>query len=217
MKRSADKLIMAVNTDSFFLSHRLPLAESAVASGMDVTIISVDTGKRRKIEEHGFRFVALPMSPSRVSVRGDVRSLRVLMSEFRKSPEAVVHLVGMKMILLGVLASRLTGKKGIINAVSGLGIAFESMTFVPKMVLRLLRILGAGAGRIAGTIFQNADDERIFGAYRVPMGEIGRTRGSGIDLSAVRQAPFPQGNELRIVYAGRLVRSKRVEDFCRAA
>ncbi|MDE5552314.1 MAG: hypothetical protein K2I91_03845, partial [Muribaculaceae bacterium] len=162
MKRSAGKLIMAVNTDGFFLSHRLPLAESARTSGMEVTIISVDTGKRELIEKRGFRFVALPMSPSRVGMPGDVKSLRVLMSEFRKSPEAVVHLVGMKMILLGMLASRVTGKKGIINAVSGLGITFERMTFFPKMVLRLLRVLGARTGRITGTIFQNADDERIF-------------------------------------------------------
>ncbi|MDE5551932.1 MAG: glycosyltransferase, partial [Muribaculaceae bacterium] len=66
-------------------------------------------------------------------------------------------------------------------------------------------------------IFQNAEDERIFATYSVPMGEVGRTRGSGIDLATVRQAPYPQGDELRIVYAGRLVRSKGVEDFCRAA
>lgn len=217
MKRSMGKLIIAVNTDIFFLSHRLPVAESARESGMDVTVVSVDTGRSGDIESRGFRFVPLPMSPSRVGVYDDIRSMFILMSEFRRSPDAVVHLVGMKMILLGMSAARLTGKKGIVNAVCGLGTAFERITFVSRMLLRVLRILGRGHGRIAGTIFQNAEDEQIFRRYRVPTGEIGRTRGSGINLEEVCQADYPHGDELRILYAGRLVRSKGVGDFCAAA
>ncbi|MDE5773179.1 MAG: glycosyltransferase family 4 protein [Muribaculaceae bacterium] len=218
MKRvNGKRLLIVVNEDGFFLSHRLPVALGAQSAGWDVTVLAADTGHGAEIERHGLRYVRIPVKGTKMASTADIQCVRVLMREYRRYPDAVVHLVGLKMMLLGNIAARLTGKSRIVNAVSGLGILFVSIGFKSRMVLRVLRAVSGGRKGVSATIFQNRDDENLFRSYRVPLGDVYRTNGSGVDLRTIEEAPYPDGNIRRIIFTGRMLRSKGVLDLCQAA
>ena len=56
------KILIVVNVDWFFWSHRLPVAEAARARGARVVIAAADTGRAAAIRECGFEFIPIPLS-----------------------------------------------------------------------------------------------------------------------------------------------------------
>ena len=51
------KVLMIVNEDRFFLSHRKDIAITARKEGWDVTVVTKNTGRRAEIEEMGFKYI----------------------------------------------------------------------------------------------------------------------------------------------------------------
>ena len=135
------KLFIVVNVDWFFLSHRKDIAIVAKNQGYDVTIVTKDTGKRTDIEELGLRFIDLPMNRSGQNIKEELHTCLFLYSLYKKEKPDVVHHVGLKTILWGTLAAKLAGVKGVVNAVSGLGIFFsdENKSLVARLLPKVLR------------------------------------------------------------------------------
>ncbi len=216
-------LLMTINEDRFFLSHRLPIALAAKREGWDVTVLTVDTGRCGEIRNHGLKVIPLPMQPAKVSLFDELATLRLMTRCLRRYPEAVLHNVGMKLILLGTVAARLSGHRRVINAVSGLGSVFSGIErfrrgSMADIVLRTLR--RAARGHVCATLFQNEDDYRVFTGSRIPTGRCAFTKGSGIDLLTYRELPVPPlsgSRPLRVVFVGRMIREKGVCEFCEAA
>ena len=119
------KLFIVVNVDSFFLSHRKDIALRAKQEGYDVTIVAGDTGKSDEILRYRLKFVPLPINKTGLDLREEIKTFSYLYDLFGKEHPDIVHLVGMKVILWGGLAARLRGIKGIVSAVSGLGVMFS--------------------------------------------------------------------------------------------
>ena len=63
------KLLMVVNEDRFFLSHRKPVAIAAREEGYQVTIVAKDTGKFAEIRQLGFDVIDLPINPTGMNLR----------------------------------------------------------------------------------------------------------------------------------------------------
>lgn len=118
------KLLMVVNEDRFFLSHRKEIAVAARQQGWNVTIACKDTGRRQEVEALGLRMVELPINPTGMNLQQELGTLTFLYSLYRRERPDVVHHVGLKTMLWGGLAARLTGVRGVVNALSGLGTMF---------------------------------------------------------------------------------------------
>src|SRR5262245_40281002 len=56
------RVLIVVNADWFFLSHRLPLALGAKRAGAEVIVVTGDTGRSADVRAAGFEFVALPIT-----------------------------------------------------------------------------------------------------------------------------------------------------------
>lgn len=206
---------MIVNEDRFFLSHRADVALRAKAEGWDVVVVAGDTGMGNKIRGLGLDFIHLPMETASFKFKRDLGTVRFLISLFRKNRGAVVHLVGMKLILLGHIADRFASVRGVLNAVSGLGSFFGSEGRLADAAWRLLgRVV---RGRNTVTLFQNGDDEKFFEKYNVATGRKAYLKGSGIDLNEFGYSPEPETYPLNILFTGRMLKEKGVVDFCDAA
>lgn len=247
---SVPTLILAVNEDCFFLSHRLDIALAAQEAGWRVVITCSDTGLATKIRSYGFIFESLPISPRSLNPMKEwqvVNSLRRLLTKY---PGAIAHFVGMKLILTGNLAARLApAPRGIINAVSGLGILFLNPDGkLQQSIFRMLRSI-KNTAIPSRTIFQNAEDENIFRqAGLLTPGEEYYIKGSGVNLNEYHPLNVTEDNKdikeqpmipriidrsrlsfknigknnnrrskIIVLFAGRLLRSKGVEDFVKAA
>ena len=212
------KLLLVINEDRFFLSHRTRIAEKAAEEGWDVTLVVKDTGKAKEIERMGFKVIPLPVNPTGMNIREEMKTLRFLYSLYRRNPDAIIHQVGLKNMLWGGIACRLATTKGVVYAVSGLGTLFGEHTsgILSKVLLRILRF-GLSKRNVA-VIFQNHDDEREFvdsGAVRGK--HFFFIKGSGVDLKEFEYCAEPDVKPLKIVFTGRMLEEKGVKDLVKAA
>jgi hypothetical protein len=75
MSNNNKKLLIVVNVDWFFISHRLCIAEQALKEGWDVYVLGEDTGRATEIESKGISFINLPFSRSGTNPREEIRTL----------------------------------------------------------------------------------------------------------------------------------------------
>ena len=212
------KLLMIVNEDRFFLSHRKEIAIAALQAGWDVTIVCKDTGRLREVEDLGLKVIELPINPTGMNLRQELRTFWFLYNLYTKNKDAVVHHVGLKDILWGGLAAKLAGVRGVVNAVSGLGAVFSGgkMGMTAKGILAVMRF--ANRRKRLKVIFQNQEDKNLFLQHRViTEDQIEFIKGSGVDLNEFKYVPEPESKTLKVVFTARMVKEKGVIELIEAA
>lgn len=212
------KLFIIVNEDRFLLSHRREIVQRAIAEGYDVTIVAKDTGQRQKIEELGAKFIDLPVNPTGMNPVQELKTLRFLTQLFKREKPDIVHNVGLKCMLWGALAAKLTRRPRVINAVSGLGIMFAEakLSLYARIILRILRF--SDSKRRSKYIFQNSDDRQIFLNNGIATDEqCAFTKGSGVNLNEYIATAEPVEGPITILFTGRMVREKGVMILIEAA
>ena len=212
------QLLLIINEDKFFLSHRTQIAIHAREKGWDVTLVTKDTGSRKEIEDMGFKYLELPINPTGMNPKDELRLFKFFVSLFRKNPDAILHLVGLKNMLWGGLASKFIKTKGVLYAVSGLGTLFgENKSFIVSSLIQNFLRFSMRRKNVA-IIFQNHDDEALFKSKG-----IGNKcfrffiKGSGVDLNTYVPGEQRDSNILKVIFTARMLREKGVEDLIAAA
>ena len=212
------KLFIVVNHDWFFLSHRKAIAVAALHAGWDVTIVTCDTGRFDDIRSLGLKAVNLPINATGKNLLEELKTFLFLWKLYRKERPDVVHHVGLKTILWGSLAARLTGVRGIVNAVSGLGVMFsdEKRSLLAQGIITIFRYLHNGDG--VRVIFQNHEDESMFLQQHIISKEQAVfIKGSGVDLKEFIHQPEPETSPIKVMFTARMVRQKGVVVLIKAA
>jgi len=212
------KLLMVVNEDRFFLSHRKEIALAASKNNFDVTVLTKDTGHFKEIQDLKLKVHDLPINPTGMNLKEEWRTFQFLYKFYKREKPDIVHHVGLKNILWGGLAAKLAGIKGIVNAVSGLGGLFNGgkISIVTKGILLIMRFSNNRKG--VRVIFQNNDDMSIFLANNVVKTEqIEFTKGSGIDLQEYHYASPVDERPIKIIFTARMVKEKGICDLIEAA
>lgn len=212
------KIFIVVNEDRFFLSHRKDIALKAQAEGFDVTIVCKDTGQKADVEALGLPMYELPINPTGMNLKEELKTLRFLFSLYRKEKPDVVHHVGLKNILWGGLAAKFANVHGVANAVSGLGVLFsgEKPSTTAKGVLAVMRFSNKGMN--VAEIFQNNDDCELFLKRGVIIPEqCDFIKGSGVDLDKFSYTPDPVGQKYRVLFTARMVKEKGLLTLIEAA
>lgn len=216
MKR---KLLLVVNVDWFFLSHRLAIASEALRQGYEVHLATTITTRLEELRAHGL--IVHPVSIVRSGTRllDECRSFWQLVRIFREVRPDIAHLVTVKPIIFGGLAARMTRTPAVVAAVSGLGFLFMAQGWraavVRRLVLALYRV--ALSHRNLRVIFQNEDDRALVQrATALPDGKCTLIPGSGVDLMLFSQRAMPQ-EPVIVALAARLLVDKGVREFVQAA
>lgn len=212
------KLLIIVNEDRFFLSHRKDIALAAQKTGWDVTIVCKDTGRRNEVEAMGLKVLELPINPTGMNLRQEFRTWWFLYTLYKKNKDAVVHHVGLKNILWGGLAAKLTGVRGVVNAVSGLGAIFSKgkIGLMANGVLYIMRF--SNRRKRVKVIFQNKEDKALFLQYGVINEHQAEfIKGSGVDLNVFKYVPESESDTLKVIFTARMVKEKGVIEVIEAA
>lgn len=211
------KILIVVNEDRFFLSHRKPIAIATRENGFETIIVTKDTGCRSKIEDLGFKMISLPINPTGMNPIQEFRTFLFLYCLYHKEKPDIVHHVGLKNILWGGLAAKLCNIKGVVNAVSGLGGLFNGgLSKTAKGILRIMRYSNNRPN--LKVIFQNDDDKFIFLYNSIVKSEqIKFTKGSGIDLKEYSYVEEPTTGTINVIFTARMVKEKGVTDLIEAA
>ena len=204
------KIFIVVNVDSFFLSHRKELALAANKK-YKVTIVAKDTGSRRIIEQMWFKFIDLPLDRSGMNPFTELITFFFLFQLYKREKPDLVHHVGLKVILWGTLAAKMTKVRSVVNAVSGLGVFFsnESKSIFRQPVLQALKF-GHNREKLA-CIFQNNEDKDLFIKNKIiRVDQADFVKGSGVDLVKFNYTQEPSEGKVRILFTGRMIKEKGV-------
>lgn len=212
------KLFIVVNVDWFFLSHRKEIALSAQKAGYDVTIITNNTGMKTVIEGLGLKVIDLPMSRSGKNIIQELSTLRFFYQLYKKELPDIVHHVGLKTILWGTFAAKLTKVNGIVNAISGLGIFFaeENASVLSKIFVKVLRF--SHHRNNLSVIFQNNEDKSLFlNNHIIRENQAFLIKGSGIDLKQFCYTSEPVDGKIKVMLTARMIPEKGIFILSEAA
>lgn len=215
----SNKLLIIVNVDWFFLSHRLPIAVEAIKQGYEVHIATSITNKLELLESNGLIVHPLHLHRSKSTIGIVFSEFWEIFSVIRAVTPDIIHLVTIKPVLLGGIASRLVNVPAVVSAVSGLGFVFVRRgggAWLRRKMISFLYHLALGHPN-QKVIFQNVDDQsRLSKLATLPTDRSVLIHGSGVDLSMYSMKPLPKGMPM-VLLAARLLGDKGVREFVRAA
>lgn len=213
------KLLYVVDTDWFFISHRLALAVAAKERGYTVVLVAYDTGKAQIIRDAGIKFIHAEVVRKGLNPLKELSIAHELYKIYKAEKPDIVHHITLKMIIAGSLAARLAGVKAIVNAVTGLGHFFidpRKKWMVNLLFSPIFKTIRTSTG--LKYIFQNKDDEAVFVSHGWTwQGSSVLIKGSGVDLEEYQALPEPEILPIRISCGTRLLRDKGIYEFAEAA
>src|SRR6056297_2500328 len=134
MATEKSRILIVVNVDWFFLSHRLPIALAAMERGYEVFVAAADTGKREVIESYGLTFINAPYLEKSHSFPSELYMILKLGRLYKEFKPSLVHHVTIRPVLYGSIASRIYRVKAVVNALSGLGYLFINQGFKNRIL-----------------------------------------------------------------------------------
>ncbi len=215
------KILFLVNDLSFFISHRLQIAESVIASGYSVVVGYGELGRCKIsfLKNRNIKAIHIPTDRAGMNPFREIGSIFRIFRLFIKIKPDIVHLVTIKPYLYGGIIARIAGVKGVVSSVSGLGTLFIDK----KLKIKLLRALLFPIYKYAFNhpnqmvIFQNKDDLNEFVNRKI----LKSTKtiiinGSGVDLQNFSNFEEPYGTPI-VCFAARLIKDKGVFEYISAA
>lgn len=213
------RLLYVVNVDTFFISHRLPVALEAQRSGYDVHVATRLSNGSELLKSYGFTVHSINKTFYKSRVLRAVEflfDLTILLLTLRPT---LAHVVTVYPLLIGGVLCRITKVPALISAVSGLGYNFTGETHKAKIpnyfVVKLYAVaLGHSNQRV---VFQNPSDRDVLMRLtNLPLKKTELIKGSGVDLEKFRY--FPPTTDFPIVlFPARYLIHKGILEFVDAA
>ncbi|MBL9039885.1 MAG: glycosyltransferase family 1 protein, partial [Archangium sp.] len=180
-------LVFVVNNADFLVSHRLCLVDGALRDGFSVSAVAPPGSVPEALTARGVTVHPWQVSRKGQHLAAEAASVARLVGLYRALRPDVVHHVTIKPVLYGSAAARVTGVRGVVNAVSGLGYVFlaRGVAAAARRTAVALAYRAALSGPRTTVVLQNDDDEadlRRFGALPASA-SVEKIRGSGVDLT----------------------------------
>ena len=213
------KIIFVVNGISYFISHRLPIAQKLLSLGYKVHVVAPDKCPG-DFDQYGFAYHQVDIRRKSVNPFFEHRAIWKLTQMFKEVRPDIVHLVTIKPYLYGGIAARFAKVPSVVSAVAGLGIVFSQKSFKTWLLRGLLYPLFRYAFGHSNlhVIFQNTNDRQVLdGWIGLPDHKTTVIRGAGVALADYPYIPEPSEGVPIVVLAARLLKDKGVEQFVEAS
>ena len=184
-----------------------------LAEEYTVAVSVPDEVKKEELEARNIRVYMTPINRRGINPIEDLKlylSYARLMKEVK--PDLVITYTIKPNIYGGFCASRL--KIPYIATITGLGTAFEKNGLLLRLVVSMYRVGLKGAECI---FFQNEENRNIFNKYGIAGKKDRLVMGSGVNLQKHCCEPYPEGDETRFLYVGRVMKAKGILEFAAAA
>jgi glycosyltransferase involved in cell wall biosynthesis len=213
------KIALLITEDRFALSHFQPLIAVLKQVARSVVVITKPSKDKARLEELGVRVVPFDFRRGSTDPLGESRSIWALSRILREERPDAVHLVALKPMVLGGLASRLAGCPNIVLHLTGQGLLGISTGPVRRVyreaALRVLASLVNKEG--AYLLVENSHDlATLRQAGAEPGQSCGVLGGAGVDPNAFPLMSAPRNAIPVAAYVGRMVRSKGIDVLMQA-
>lgn len=215
------KILIVVNSLSFFITHRIEIASAAKNTGYDVKVFYGELGNAdtKVLTKMGIDYFHLPFNRKSINPLRELWYLISFILVFYKYKPDIVHLITIKAYLYGGIAARLTNIPCVLSAIAGLGFLFNQKYFFNKIIIKLLYPFFSYALNHPNQkiIVQNKDDKKkIINWLGLNENKVVLFRGSGVNLSKFINLDY-SSDIITVCFASRLLRDKGVMDYVSAA
>lgn len=220
LNRKKKKLLFLVPDDDTFVIQRLVMAQAAQKAGFEVHVACPDLGHVQKIKDLGFIHHNVELNRGGLNPIADFSAFIKLTLFLAKLRPDILHNVSIKPVIYGSTAGTIVGLNRIVSLINGLGYAFEAKGIKGKIVLQIAKALYRNALALPGVrvIFQNPDDRNYFIENKlVDADKTVLIRGSGVNTKKFPYSPQLNHEKPVVLYVGRLLRSKGIDDLIEAA
>lgn len=216
------KILIVVNVDWFFVSHRLLIAKEAIKANYEVHLATQVTLKKGIIEAHGIIVHPIKISRSSINPLGVLGYCFSLSKILRAVKPSILHLVTIKPVVLGGLLARIYGVPSVIYAISGMGYLFISKSFVNHGIRKIVSLIYRFIFRHKNSlvICQNPTDLNLVlkkSKYRSDRAILIPGSGVNLDRYVSKKTAFDNPNEPVVMFASRLLKDKGIFEFVQAA
>jgi glycosyltransferase involved in cell wall biosynthesis len=185
MSKTDKTLLIVVNVDWFFISHRLCIAKQAIKEGWRVVVATKDTGKSDEIKKDGIEFINLSLSRASKNPISELKLIGELFKIYKTVKPSIVHHVTLKPVIYGSIIARFTKINALVNAISGLGYNFTNNRTGYTQLLIQLFLKWSFNNKKTTAIFQNNDDYQELLKMNIinNSAKVYFIKGSGVDLA----------------------------------
>lgn len=212
------KVLFVVNSSTFFVSHRLPIAQTLIEKGYEVHIAT--SGETLPIfNEMGLSFHRIEFSRKGTHPLSELRVIWQLFKLFTDLQPDIVHTITIKPYLYGGIAGKMANVPAVVSAVSGLGFVFINTGLKVKLLRALLYpwYKLAFSHKNQFIIFQNSDDaDLLVNWLDINPSKVCLIPGSGVDLNEYQYSVEPIGKPI-VIFVARLVADKGIREFIDAS
>jgi glycosyltransferase involved in cell wall biosynthesis len=207
---SPRRLLYVVNEDFAFLLNRLPMARAAHKAGFEVHVATHVNNDANAIEAEGFILHPIPFQRGGLSPLAAIQAMLALRRIEHQIKPHIAHHSGLQCCVYGSIAA--LGKKfSQINAITGLGYVFTSVTLRTRLIKESMRWLLPWLFNRRGSVVlvQNPDDRSALGDLGIELERMVLIPGSGVDTDALQPLPEPEG-PITFGFVGRLLTDKGI-------
>lgn len=205
------KLLAITNHSYMFWQFRRELMEE-LQKDYEVAVSTPFVGHEKDLSDMGLRMIQTEVNRRSINPRTD---LKLLMTYYRllkeEKPDMVITYSIKPNIYAGLACRRL--KIPYCVNVQGLGTAFQkpSLASVASLLYR------SACKRAKAVFFENAGNAQEFIDRRiVPEQKITVLPGAGVNLDYYTYADYPEHEEIRFLYLGRIMKEKGVDELFQA-
>lgn len=201
-------LLCSANDTSLYLFRR-ELIQTLLEN--NEVLISAPKGEWTcALERMGCRFIDTPIDRRGVNPVADLRLLIRNLKLLRKiKPDLVITYTIKPNVYCG-LACRMLAIPYAVN-ITGLGTAFQKQGILRNLVVYLYRI---ALKRAKIVFFENSANMQLFLQEKITTPEHSCIlNGAGVNLEHFAYAAYPQNEETRFLFSGRVMREKGVEEL----
>ncbi|TLP70591.1 glycosyltransferase family 4 protein [Maribacter sp. ACAM166] len=217
------RILIVCSFHGSLLNFRGDLITDLIRSGYEVYCAAPDFEQKTIDELHqmGGNTVNFSMEPTGLNPFKDLATIRNLKTIIQKNNIELVFAYTIKPVIYSSIAAR-QAKVPVVSLITGLGFTFSAVSMKSKILQMLTqRLYTFGLKKNNTVIFQNSDDLQLFKDLNVisKSQKTAVVHGSGINLErfAFRERTKSNGDIIRFVIVGRLIKEKGIDLFLDAA
>jgi len=213
-----NKIIFLVNVDSFFVSHRLPIAEKLLLDGYEVHIATQFTTYKKMLIKMGFKAHSINFNKNSVNLLKAILPVFQIFFLLRRIKPSIVHLISLKPIIFGGLVSFISPVRSMVISITGLGSMFLKKGKFYKIRENIFNLFYRIIFLFPNlkVILQNKDDlNYLIKKTKLKKNKTEIIRGSGVDLNSQKFSKIPKNPPI-ILMASRIIADKGIFEYIKS-
>ena len=213
-----NKIIFLVNVDSFFVSHRLPIAKQLLLDGYDVHIATQFTRYKKTLLKMGFNTHDINFNKNSVNLLKAILPIFQIFFLIRKIKPTIIHLISLKPIIFGGFVTLISPVNSMVISITGLGSMFLKKGIFYKIRENTFNLFYRIIFLFPNlkVILQNRSDlNYLIDKAKLKKNKTEIIRGSGVDLKSLKFSKIPKKEPI-IVMASRIIADKGIFEYIKS-